>query len=76
MIEDSVGLGSYNMDSHNTQRYVTPEGFAQNEGDVQVSPGGAYLISYRSIVPQRDEVENLLVPVDDGEQTQTGEVSA
>ena len=38
---DSVGLGSYNMDSHNVQRYVTPEGFAQNEGDVQVSPGGA-----------------------------------
>jgi hypothetical protein len=61
--EDSVGLGSYNMDSHNVQRYVTAEGFVQNEGDVQESPGGPYLISYRSIVPQRGEVENLLVPV-------------
>lgn len=61
--EDSIGMGSYNMDSHNVQRYVTPEGFVQNEGDVQVSPGGAYLISYRSIVPKRGEVENLLVPV-------------
>jgi len=61
--EDSIGMGSYNMDSHNIQRYVTDEGFVQNEGDVQVSPGGAYLISYRSIVPKRGEAENLLVPV-------------
>jgi len=61
--EDSVGLGSYNMDSHNVQRYVTPEGKVQNEGDVQVSPGGPYVVAYRSIVPKRGEAENLLVPV-------------
>ncbi len=61
--EDSVGLGSYNMDSHNTQRYVTPEGTVQNEGDVQVSPGGPYVVSYRSIVPKASECGNLLVPV-------------
>jgi FAD dependent oxidoreductase len=61
--EDPVGLGSYSMDSHNCQRYVTPEGFVQNEGDVEVSPGGAYLISYRSMVPQKEEIRNLLVPV-------------
>lgn len=61
--EDSVGLGSYNMDSHNVQRYVTADGKVQNEGDVQVSPGGPYVVSYRSIVPQRGEAENLLVPV-------------
>ena len=60
---DSVGLGSYNMDSHNVQRYVTPEGFVQNEGDVQESPGGAYAISYKAIVPKRGEAKNLLVPV-------------
>lgn len=63
IVPDSVGMGSYNMDSHNTQRYVSSDGLAKNEGDVQVSPGGTYLISYRSIVPKRDEVENLLVPV-------------
>ncbi|MCA9151012.1 MAG: FAD-dependent oxidoreductase [Planctomycetales bacterium] len=63
IVTDSVGLGSYNMDSHNVQRYVTANGHVQNEGDVQVSPGGAYLISYRSIVPRRDEVGNLAVPV-------------
>lgn len=61
--EDSVGLGSYNMDSHNVRRYITADGFVQNEGDVQVSPGGAYLISYKSIIPARGQVTNLGVPV-------------
>lgn len=61
--QDSVGLGSYNMDSHNVRRYITAEGYVQNEGDVQVSPGGAYLISYKSIVPARGQVTNLSVPV-------------
>lgn len=59
----SVGMGSYNMDSHNCARYVTPEGTVQNEGDVQVSPGGPYRISYRSMVPKAGECPNLLVPV-------------
>ena len=63
IVSDPVGMGSYNMDSHNVQRYITPEGFVQNEGDVQVSPGGPYLISFRSIVPRKGETENLLVPV-------------
>lgn len=59
----SVGMGSYNMDSHNCMRYVTKEGFVQNEGDIQVSPGGPYRISYLSIVPKKGECRNLLVPV-------------
>ena len=61
--EDSVGMGAYNMDSHNCQRYVTPEGHVQNEGDVQVAVAGPYPISYRSIIPQREECTNLLVPI-------------
>jgi hypothetical protein len=60
---DPVGMGTYNMDSHNCQRYVDPSGHAANEGDVQESTHGAYVISYRSIVPRRGEAENLLVPV-------------
>jgi hypothetical protein len=63
---DSVGMGSYNMDSHNVQRYVARDAegaYARNEGDIQVSPGGPYPISYRAIVPKVGEVENLLVPV-------------
>ena len=59
----SIGMGSYNMDSHNCMRYVTPAGHVQNEGDIQVSPGGAYQISYGSIVPRKGETRNLLVPV-------------
>ena len=34
-----------------------------NEGDVQVSPGGPYRISYKSIVPKVGECPNLFVPV-------------
>jgi hypothetical protein len=60
---EPVGMGSYNMDSHNCCRYVTQDGFVQNEGDIQVSPGGPYQISYRSIVPKAGECPNLLVPV-------------
>ena len=60
---DPVGMGSYNMDSHNVQRYVDENGHVRNEGDIQVSPGGPYLIAYRAIVPKHDECSNLLVPV-------------
>lgn len=60
-VDDSVGLGSYNMDSHNCQRIVK-DGRVENEGDVQV-PVSPYPISYRSIVPKASECENLLVPV-------------
>jgi len=59
---ESVGMGSYNMDSHNVQRYVDQRGFARNEGDVQISPRGPYQISYRAIRPRREECTNLLVP--------------
>ncbi len=59
--EDPVGLGAYNMDSHNCQR-IAMNGRALNEGDVQV-PVKPYPISYRSIVPKAEECENLAVPV-------------
>ena len=62
-IERSVGMGSYALDSHNTQRYVTPEGYVQNEGDIGVKPKRPYGIDYGTIIPQRNECENLLVPV-------------
>ncbi|WP_332457621.1 FAD-dependent oxidoreductase [Petrimonas sp.] len=62
-VKDPVGMGSYTMDSHNIQRYVTGEGYVQNEGDVGVHPGKPYKISYGSIVPKKEECTNLLVPV-------------
>jgi hypothetical protein len=58
-----VGMGSYTIDSHNVQRYVTPEGTVQNEGDIGVPTHGPYQIAYGSLVPKRDQCENLLVPV-------------
>ncbi|MFK7736791.1 MAG: FAD-dependent oxidoreductase [Pirellulaceae bacterium] len=58
-----IGMGSYTMDSHNVQRYVTPEGFVQNEGDVGIRVPRPYEISYDSLVPKSLQCENLLVPV-------------
>ncbi|MDP1587039.1 MAG: FAD-dependent oxidoreductase, partial [Prosthecobacter sp.] len=60
---DSIGMGSYTIDSHNTQRYITPEGFVQNEGDIGVSTNGPYEIAYGSLVPKNGQGSNLLVPV-------------
>ncbi len=59
----SVGMGSYALDSHNVQRYVKPNGFVQNEGDIGVTPKQPYQISYGSLIPKKGECENLLVPV-------------
>lgn len=60
---EPVGMGSYAMDSHHVQRYVDERGQVRNEGDVGVKPRSAYGIAYGSIVPERAEAENLLVPV-------------
>lgn len=60
---DSIGMGSYGIDSHNVQRYITPEGFVQNEGDIGVGTKGPYGIAYGAIVPRKGQCGNLLVPV-------------
>lgn len=62
-VPEPIGMGSYTMDSHNVQRYVTTEGFVQNEGDIGVHPGNPYQIAMGSILPHEDECSNLLVPV-------------
>lgn len=59
---DAIGMGSYNSDSHNVQRFVNERGFVENEGDVQV-PVQPYQIPYRILRPKRSEAVNLLVPV-------------
>ncbi|MBU3125314.1 FAD-dependent oxidoreductase [Sinomicrobium sp. 2019215] len=61
--EDAIGLAAYGMDSHHVQRYVDANGYVQNEGNVEAHGFKPYPISYRSIVPAREECENLLVPV-------------
>ena len=62
-VPDPVGMGSYTLDSHNTQRYVKPDGFVQNEGDIGVKTPKPYAISYGAIIPKESQCTNLLVPV-------------
>lgn len=60
---DSIGMGSYTIDSHNVQRYITPEGFVQNEGDIGVGLKQPYEIAYGSLVPKKEQCQNLFAPV-------------
>lgn len=59
---DVIAMGSYNSDSHNVQRYATPEGNAQNEGNMEVTVT-PYQIPYRVLLPKQAQATNLLVPV-------------
>lgn len=61
-VPQPIGMGSYTIDSHNTQRYITPEGYVQNEGDIGVS-APIYQIDMGAILPRQGECANLLVPV-------------
>ncbi|MBA3440732.1 MAG: FAD-dependent oxidoreductase, partial [Pyrinomonadaceae bacterium] len=60
--EDVIGMGAYNSDSHNVQRIPTPDGYTENEGNMEV-PVEPYQIPYRVLLPKRKEATNLLVPV-------------
>jgi len=64
--KDSVGLASYAMDSHFCQRVVVQvdgKTTVRNEGGFGHECPKPYPISYRSIVPTKNECTNLLVPV-------------
>lgn len=63
LAEDAVGLAAYGMDSHHVQRYVDVNGYVKNEGNVETRVAGPFPISYRSIVPKKSELTNLLVPI-------------
>ncbi len=60
--EDSVGLGSYQMDSHHVER-VVKDGKLAMEGGFEKRVRKSYPVSYKSIVPKKSECANLLVPV-------------
>ena len=62
VVNDQVAMAAYQMDSHNVQRIIV-DGKVKNEGDVQKRVHAPFPISYRSIVPRKSEVKNLLVPV-------------
>lgn len=62
VVNDEVGYAAYTMDSHNCDRLVV-NGMVKNEGNVEIGGFPPFPISYRAIVPKRNEVTNLLVPV-------------
>ncbi|NIP22298.1 MAG: FAD-dependent oxidoreductase [Phycisphaerae bacterium] len=62
-VPQPVGMGSYTLDSHNVQRYVKPDGYVQNEGDIGVRPPKPYRIAYGSLIPKKNECQNLFAPV-------------
>ena len=65
-VDDSIGLASYPMDSHSCQRVVVKEKgimTVRNEGNTGYKCPQPYPIAYRSIVPKKQECNNLLVPL-------------
>jgi len=59
--EDSIGLGSYSLDSHICQRLVK-DGIVVHEGGFYARDiGTPYPIPYPAITPRAQECENLLV---------------
>ncbi|OAS22685.1 xanthan lyase [Paenibacillus oryzisoli] len=62
-VPDSIGMGSFAMDSHHTQYYVNEDGHVSTEGGFYVKLKAPYPISYRAIVPKRDQCTNLIVPI-------------
>lgn len=66
---DSIGIGSFPIDSHDCQRVATPDGGWVNEGTIfpvhrkDVKYGQPHQLPYRAITPRRAECDNLLVPV-------------
>jgi hypothetical protein len=59
---DSIGMGSYESDSHHVQRVPTADKTVENEGEMYVVTN-PYEIPYRMILPKSGQVDNLLVPV-------------
>jgi hypothetical protein len=63
IVDDPIGMAAYGMDSHHIKRYVNSMGHVANEGNVEANVEAPFPISYRSIVPKKDECNNLLVPL-------------
>jgi hypothetical protein len=64
--DDSVGMGSFVLDSHWVQRFADQRGFVRIEGHLDESirlDNAPYEIPYRSLTPKKADCRNLLVPV-------------
>jgi hypothetical protein len=58
-----IALGSFGMDSHTVQHFVTERGFCISDGVIWRVPPRPYGIAYQSIIPKKGECENLFVPI-------------
>ena len=66
VVTDGVGMAAYGMDSHNCQRLVIHQDgkdMVKNEGNVEVGVTAPYPVSYKALLPKKNECVNLLVPV-------------
>ena len=64
--DDSVGMGSFVLDSHWVQRFADTNGNVRIEGHLDESirlDDAPYEIPYRCLTPRADDCTNLLVPV-------------
>ncbi len=67
--DDPIAISSFPIDSHDCQRIALPDGGVINEGTIfpvrrkNPKQGYAYHVPYRSILPQPQQCDNLLVPV-------------
>lgn len=64
--DDSIGIGSYMLDSHAVRKFVAPNGKVYIEGFISAFDGNRkvavrpYEIPYRAILPKQSECENLM----------------
>lgn len=61
-VSDGIGMGGYALDSHVVQRVVEGD-YVQNEGNFFVTGFDPYYIPYRAMIPKKEEISNLIVPV-------------
>ena len=66
--DDPIAVSSFPIDSHDCQRVALKGGGVINEGTIfpvrrASGQGYAYHVPYRSILPRREQCDNLLVPV-------------
>jgi hypothetical protein len=62
-VDDPIGMAAYGMDSHHIKRYINSMGYVSNEGNVEANVKTPFAISYKSVVPKKNECDNLIVPV-------------
>jgi hypothetical protein len=60
---DAIGIGSYFMDCHTVERFITSERELWEEGEMQHAPYRPYEIPYGALLPKQTECSNLLVTI-------------